>query len=193
MLFALPPLVRLKTDRGRKMADFLLKAVSGQLDDFRPHHRLRAVKQLAPRGFAKSREPRPDHVDISVGHAQTLISSLIASIEERRRLAAETPSTQPETTGGSDDLSQPSQPPDADVFAHFTSGTDQAYFYPCSEPGHIYGCPCADYKDDELTLKMDELERQLDLLWTADIADNPPDLPTSEESADAPPAPDQPP
>ncbi len=48
-LFHLPSLVRQKTDRGRKMADFLTSVVNRQFPDFRPHHWIRAARQLAAR------------------------------------------------------------------------------------------------------------------------------------------------
>ena len=48
-LFHLPPIVRQKTDRGRKMADFLNAVVRGEMNDFKPHHWIRAAKHLAAR------------------------------------------------------------------------------------------------------------------------------------------------
>ena len=56
-LFHLPALVRKKTDNGKKMADFLNAAVTGELPGFKPRHRIRAARQLAARAY--SRGPRP--------------------------------------------------------------------------------------------------------------------------------------
>ena len=170
-LFSLPPLVRDRTDRGRKMADFLLKAVTGEFSDFMPHHMLRAVKQLAPRGFAKNREPQPDNITLSVNKTRKLISSLISTMEHRTQRAADTDSAQ-QQTAATDGNSEPAETAAPAAFIPIMSTPDEDYLHPCSEPGHIFGCPCADYKDDELTLKMQRLEDQLDVIW-----DNYPDRP----------------
>ena len=59
------------------------------------------------------------------------------------------------------------------AFIPLMSTPDEDYLHPCSGSGHIFGCPYADYKDDELTLKMQRLEDQLDVIWD-DYPDHPP-------------------
>ena len=66
-LFHLPPIVRQKTDRGRKMADFLNAVVRGEMKDFKPHHWIRAAKHLAARAY--SREVDPERPGLSAQDA----------------------------------------------------------------------------------------------------------------------------
>ena len=47
----LAEIVQEKTDNGRKIIDFLLSAMEGNLQDFKPCHRISASKELLHRGF----------------------------------------------------------------------------------------------------------------------------------------------
>ena len=57
-LFHLPPIVRQKTGRGRKMADFLNAVVRGEMKDFKPHHWIRAAKAPRRAGLLQGGRPR---------------------------------------------------------------------------------------------------------------------------------------
>ena len=83
MLFHLPPLVRRKTDGGRRIADFLVSAVRGQCPGFEPCHRIRAAKHLAARAFSNGRVPEP-----SLGDAKGLMENLHAGRQERKAAEA---------------------------------------------------------------------------------------------------------
>ncbi len=83
-LFHLPSLVRQKTDRGQKMADFLISVVRGELSDFRPHHRIRAARQLAARAYSKQADPDPVMHGLRVDDTRALIETLIAGLEDRK-------------------------------------------------------------------------------------------------------------
>ena len=83
MLFHLPPLVRRKTDGGRRIADFLVSAVRGQCPGFEPCHRIRAAKHLAARAFSNGRTPEP-----SLRDARGLMENLHASRQERKAAEA---------------------------------------------------------------------------------------------------------
>ncbi len=87
-LFHLPSLVRQKTDRGQKMADFLTAVVRGELSDFRPHHRIRAAPQLAARAYSNQADPDPVMPGLSVDDSRALIETLIAGLEERKARGA---------------------------------------------------------------------------------------------------------
>ena len=82
-LFRLPPLVRQKTDKGRKMADFLNAVVRGEMSDFKPHHWIRAAKHLAARAY--SREIDPERPGLSLRDAMALIDKLFPGFEPYHR------------------------------------------------------------------------------------------------------------
>ena len=50
-------IIKLETSDGRDAVRFLVDVMQGNLDDFKPHHRLSAAKELLRRGFDNS----PDH------------------------------------------------------------------------------------------------------------------------------------
>ena len=83
-LFHLPPIVRQKTDRGRKMADFLNAVVRGELKDFKPHHWIRAAKHLAARAY--SREVDPERPGLSAQDAMKLIDRLFPGFKHYHRV-----------------------------------------------------------------------------------------------------------
>ena len=96
-LFHLPSLVRQKTDRGQKMADFLISVVRGELSDFRPHHWIRAARQLAARAYSNQADPDPVMPGLRVDNTRALIETLMTGLEERKargvpvRLSAQLP------------------------------------------------------------------------------------------------------
>ncbi len=83
-LFRLPTLVRQKTDKGRKMADFLTAVVRGEMNDFRPHHWIRAAKHLAARAY--SREVDPGRPGLSLQDAMKLIDKLFPGFKPYHRV-----------------------------------------------------------------------------------------------------------
>ena len=83
-LFHLPPIVRQKTDRGRKMADFLNAVVRGEMKDFKPHHWIRAAKHLAARAY--SREVDPERPGLSAQDAMKLIDRLFPGFKHYHRV-----------------------------------------------------------------------------------------------------------
>ncbi len=83
-LFRLPTLVRQKTDKGRKMADFLTAVVRGELSDFKPHHWIRAAKHLAARAY--SREIAPERPGLSLRDAMKLIDRLFPGFKPYHRV-----------------------------------------------------------------------------------------------------------
>ncbi len=83
-LFHLPPIVRQKTDRGRKMADFLNAVVRGELNDFKPHHWIRAAKHLAARAY--SRQVDPERPGLSPQDAMKLIDKLFPGFKNYHRV-----------------------------------------------------------------------------------------------------------
>ena len=95
-LFHLPALVREKTDKGKKMADFLNAAVKGELPDFKPRHRIRAAKQLAARAYSRDRDPNYGLGEIDPQSTMRLIETLTADFKERK--AREEPEPPPTPT-----------------------------------------------------------------------------------------------
>ena len=83
-LFHLPALVREKTDKGRKMADFLNAAVTGELEGFKPRHRIRAARQLAARAYSKDRDPNYGLGEIDPQSTMRLIETLTTAYKERK-------------------------------------------------------------------------------------------------------------
>ena len=83
-LFHLPPIVRQKTGRGRKMADFLNAVVRGEMNDFKPHHWIRAAKHLAARAY--SREVDPERPGLSAQDAMKLIDRLFPGFKNYHRV-----------------------------------------------------------------------------------------------------------
>ena len=83
-LFHLPALVRKKTGRGRKMADFLNAAVTGELEGFKPRHRIRAARQLAARAYSRDRDPNYGLGEIDPQSTMKLIETLTTAYKERK-------------------------------------------------------------------------------------------------------------
>ena len=83
-LFHLPPIVRQKTGRGRKMADFLTAVVRGEMKDFKPHHWIRAAEHLAARAY--SREVDPERPGLSAQDAMKLIDRLFPGFKHYHRV-----------------------------------------------------------------------------------------------------------
>ena len=54
-------LIREDTDDGRSIARFLVYVMEGELESFRPHHRMAAARELLDRGFGKSARTGPTH------------------------------------------------------------------------------------------------------------------------------------
>ena len=52
-------LIRKDTDDGRSIARFLVNVMEGELESFRPHHRMAAARELLDRGFGKSAHNNP--------------------------------------------------------------------------------------------------------------------------------------
>ena len=52
-------LIREDTDDGRSIARFLVYVMEGELESFRPHHRMAAARELLDRGFGKSARTGP--------------------------------------------------------------------------------------------------------------------------------------
>ena len=51
--------IREDTDDGRSIARFLVYVMEGELESFRPHHRMAAARELLDRGFGKSAHNNP--------------------------------------------------------------------------------------------------------------------------------------
>ena len=77
----LAQMVREETDNGRAIVTFLVKAMKGELQDFKPCHRMSAAKELIHRGFEYI-PPDEDFVDDVVDKVEAA-RQLFA--EERRR------------------------------------------------------------------------------------------------------------
>ena len=146
-LFHLPVLVREKTDKGKKMADFLNAAVTGELEGFKPRHRIRAARQLAARAYSRDRDPNYGLGEIDPDSTMRLIETLTTDYKERKaREEAEPPPTptvldilQPPCLCGECGNPDPddAQPPDSPG-AWYTSVLD----YPACPSGHTYECEC---------------------------------------------------
>ena len=94
-LFHLPALVREKTDNGKKMADFLNAVINGELPDFQPRHRIRAVKQLAARAYSRDRDPNYGLGEIDPDSTTRLIETLTAGFKERKAREEQEAALQP--------------------------------------------------------------------------------------------------
>ena len=140
-LFHLPPLVRQKTDMGRKTADFLNSVVRGELSDFRPHHWIRAVKHLAARAYSKDRNPNLELPGPTVEDTRSLIQTLVTAYRERKaEEAASGPPTDLDPAGAAEPDDVPGQPPHS---SRRSSVLDHDYAPPCPYGSHIPGCQCA--------------------------------------------------
>ena len=155
-LFRLPPLVRQKTDRGRKMADFLTAVVKGELSDFRPHHWIRAAKHLAARAYSREIDPDPELPGLSVQGTRALIDKLIADFQERNKPeAGDDPDTAMDR-GDDDGVEFDSPAP-----AHPGPPRD-GYAAPCPDGTHIFRCECAEENRELRQLVIDHFRRSPD-------------------------------
>ena len=155
-LFHLPPLVREKTDNGKKMADFLNAAINGELPDFRPRHRIRAAKQLAARAYSRDRDPNYGLGEIDPDSTTRLIEALTTEFKERKAREEQEAALQPDPSLL--DILQPPcdsdecQHPDHDDGQPSESTTGQpsdspgwntsVLDYPTCPSNHTYECEC---------------------------------------------------
>ena len=172
-LFRLPPLVRQKTDGGRKMADFLTAVVKGELSDFRPHHWIRAAKHLAARAYSREIDPDPELPGLSVQDTMTLIDKLTAAFQERKTVARPGPKTLddpdaaidcPDDDAGESRSTAPAHPtlPRDGRLSPYTrtSVLDHDYLPRCPDGVHLFEeCQCAEDRDE---LLLDHLRRSPD-------------------------------
>lgn len=56
----LAKLIRQQTDNGKTAVRFLVDVMQGKLQDFKPHHRLAAARELLHRGFGNTRDEDPE-------------------------------------------------------------------------------------------------------------------------------------
>ena len=94
-LFHLPALVRKKTGKGKKMADFLNAAVTGELEGFKPRHRIRAARQLAARAYSRDRDPNYGLGEIDPQSTMRLIETLTTAYRERKAREEQEAALQP--------------------------------------------------------------------------------------------------
>ena len=71
-------IVREQTDNGRTIVNFLIQAMEGELDDFKPCHRMSAAKELIHRGF----DELPQDIE---DEAEEQVQEPDPAAEERRR------------------------------------------------------------------------------------------------------------
>ena len=148
-LFHLPPLVREKTDNGKKMADFLNAAINGELPDFKPRHRIRAAKQLAARAYSRDRDPNYGLGEIDPESTTRLIETLTTEFKERQAREEQEAALQPtpslldilEPPCDSDECQNPDhddgQPSDST-----TTWNTSVLDYPTCPSNHTYECEC---------------------------------------------------
>ena len=147
-LFHLPALVREKTGNGKKMADFLNAVVNGELPDFKPRHRIRAVKQLAARAYSRDRDPNYGLGEIDPDSTRRLIETLTAGFKERKAREEREAALQPDPS-----LLDILEPPcDSDECQNPDHDTDQpsdspgwntsVLDYPTCPSNHTYECEC---------------------------------------------------
>ena len=148
-LFRLPPLVRQKTDKGRKMADFLTAVVRGELSDFRPHHWIRAAKHLAARAYSREIDPDPELPGLSVQGTRELIDKLIADFQERNKPEA-----------GDDPDAAMDRGDDGGV--ELDSPPRDGYAAPCPDGSHLFECQCAEDTRELYEMLLDHFRRSPD-------------------------------
>ena len=176
-LFRLPPLVRQKTDRGRKMADFLTAVVRGELSDFKPHHWIRAAKHLAARAYSREVDPDPELPGLSLQGTMALIDKLTADFQERKTVARPDPDTlddpdvamdRPNDDAAESRSTAPSHPAlhrDDHLSGPLkrTSVLDHDYLPPCPDGVHLFEeCQCAEERDEFYELILDHFRRPPD-------------------------------
>ena len=156
-IFRLPPLVRQKTDKGRKMADFLTAVVKGELSGFRPHHWIRAAKHLAARAYSREIDPDPPLPGLSVQGTRALIDKLIADFQERKLEAA----AQPAPDAAMDRVDDGDVELDSPAPAHPAPPRD-GYAAPCPDGTHIFRCECAEENRELRQLVLDHFRQSPD-------------------------------
>ena len=177
-LFHLPALVREKTDNGKKMADFLNDAINGEIPDFKPRHRIRAVKQLTARAYSRDRDPNYGLGEIDPDSTMRLIETLTAEFKERKAREKREKALQPTPT-----LLDVLQPPckcgecdSPDTGAGQASGPtrgDSVLDYPTCSSGHTYECECFE-EERELREAGRELDQMMRERFLPSQEENPP-------------------
>ena len=157
-LFRLPPLVRQKTDKGRKMADFLTAAVRGELQDFRPHHWIRAAKHLAARAYSREIDPDPELPGLSLQGTRALIDKLIADFQERNKPEA---AARPAPDAAMDRVDDGDVELDSPAPAHPALPRD-GYASPCPDGSHLFECQCAEDTRELYEMLLDHLRQSPD-------------------------------
>ena len=166
-LFHLPALVRKKTGRGRKMADFLNAAVTGELEGFKPRHRIRAARQLAARAYSRDRDPNYGLGEIDPQSTMKLIETLTAAYKERKaREEAGDPQPVPSSFNILEPHADPGpteddarQPPDS-THGWYTSVLD--YYPACPHGVNTCECECIEEerRSREARRELDEIVRE---------------------------------
>ena len=165
-LFHLPALVRQKTGKGKKMADFLNAAVTGELEGFKPRHRIRAARQLAARAYSKDRDPNYGLGDIDPQSTMKLIETLTTDYKERKAREETDPQPVPSPfyilephadPGPTDDHA--GQPPDSTP-GWYTSVLD--YYPACPHGVNTCECECIEEEREsrEARRELDEIVRE---------------------------------
>ena len=160
-LFRLPPLVRQKTDRGRKMADFLTAVVKGELSGFRPHHWIRAAKHLAARAYSREIDPDPDLPGLSAQDTRALIDKLIAGRNKPEAGARRAPEAPGDPDAAMDCADDGGVELDSPAPAHPGPPRD-GYAAPCPDGTHIFRCECAEENRELHQLVLDHFRRSPD-------------------------------
>ncbi len=158
-LFRLPPLVRQKTDKGRKMADFLISVVKGELQDFKPHHWIRVAKHLAARAYSREIDPDPPLPGLSVQGTRALIDKLIADFQERNNKPEA--AAQPAPDAAMDHVDDGDVELDSPAPAHPALPRD-GYASPCPDGSHLFECQCAEDTRELYEMLIDHLRRSPD-------------------------------
>ncbi len=166
-LFHLPALVREKTGRGRKMADFLNAAVTGELEGFKPRHRIRAARQLAARAYSRDRDPNYGLGEIDPQSTMKLIETLTTAYKERK---AREEAGDPQPVPSPFDILEPhadpgptedhaGQPPDS-THGWYTSVLD--YYPACPRGANPCECECIEEErgSREAGPDLDEIVRE---------------------------------
>ena len=165
-LFHLPALVRKKTGRGRKMADFLNAAVTGELEGFKPRHRIRAARQLAARAYSRDRDPNYGLGEIDPQSTMKLIETLTTAYKERKAREEAGPQPVPSPfyilephadPGPTEDHA--GQPPDS-THGWYTSVLD--YYPACPHGVNTCECECIEEerRSREARRELDEIVRE---------------------------------
>ena len=168
-LFHLPALVRQKTGKGKKMADFLNAAVTGELEGFKPRHRIRAARQLAARAYSKDRDPNYGLGEIDPQSTMKLIETLTAGFKERMAREEQEAALQPAPSLL--DVPQPpchcdecrNPDPDDGQTPDSTGGWNTSVLdYPTCPRNHTYECECFEEERErrESRRELDQIMRE---------------------------------